>query len=332
MLPSGWLYIHDYLNRIRVYKFVRLLLLDVQEKNRNKDHMGSQAMEDEEENPTDPGGRRLQTGLYESDSRPKGYRGECTVGAEYRFNGNWDKSHEVLLQHSEKGVLSAACYNMVGSVYRERNQPDQAIPWFRRGIEQDPTYYENYEEIGGILFEKGQLEESLRWFKRGIGQADPNFLHDQSYISISLVFKEAGKIREAAQFFEREKKRLDGNSPKLAELVGDYQLMFSENVNSDTIHDWITSDLEKIVELCRKYDARVVLQNYPFEPEVNHIFGRVAEKRGTLFVNHQKIFKRYIHDGVRDPEVFVPDGHPNMKGYRMMAENLFQVVQDGELQ
>lgn len=330
ILASGWLKLHGYLDKIKVYRFVRFLVLDVRKMNQGGMNI-LQSDYEERGKPTEHGDRNLQTGLYVSDSRPEAYKRQCTVGAEYRANGDWDRSHEVLLQSAAKAPLSAACYNMIGSVYREKKQAEQAIPWFKKGVLQDPSFYENYEEIGGIYHENGQLDEALKWFQLGIGQADPHTLHDQSYISIGRVFSETGKTREALQFFRHEKKRLTGKNAILAELVEDYLLIFSKDINNDIIHGWILNDVEKVVDLCEKYHARVVLQNYPFEPQVNHLFQQVADKKGTIFVNQEKVFSKYIVAGVRDPEVFVPDGHPNATGYRMMAENLFQVFQDGPL-
>lgn len=332
ILSHGWLKFHEYLDRVKVYKFVRLVVLDIQQKKYSQGDIHNFPIDDEKMNiGINRDGEILQTGLYESDSRPDVLRKECTIGSEYRMAGEFDKSHEVLLQRSEEGPLSAVCYNMIGSGYREQNQIDKAIFWFKEGIRQDPSFYDNFEEIGGIYYEKGQMKEALKWFKQGLNQAAPDTLHDQSYISISLTFRKVGQIVEAIQFFKQEQERLESKNPKLAELAGDYWLMFSENVNNDTIHAWITHDVEKVVDLCLKYNAQVVVQNYPNEPKVNHLFFDVAKKKGTFYVNHEQIFKKYISSEGRDPKAFVPDGHPNVFGYGIMAENILKQFKDNKL-
>ncbi len=104
--------------------------------------------------------------------------------------------------------------------------------------------------------------------------------------------------------------------------------MFKNDRISSEVHQWIEADIEQILELCRQFNARAVLQNYPFEPGINHIYKRVAKRHNVPFVNHQSTFENYIKDGVRSEEYFVPDGHPNARGYHMMAENLWMILKD----
>ncbi len=316
--------LHSYLDNIKVYKFARFLLIDLLKKSRK-----SKPDDDftDQPEPAFPGGKNLQTGLYDSDSRSEAYRRECSIGEKLREQGKWEESHEQLLEHAARGPLSAVCYNMIGSVYREKNQPEKGIPWFEKGIRQDPSYYENYEEIGGILYEKGKLEKALEWFQRGLTNADPLTLHNQSYIHIGRLFRQTGKLTEAEQFFIREKERVANKNPELSAVLEDYLLIFSKKQKTDTIHEWIISDLEKMVALCRQHGTIPILQNYPFEPEVNHLFRRLAEQEDIPFVDQQQIFMPYTVNGVRNPDVFVPDGHPNTKGYKMMAENIFRLLQ-----
>lgn len=328
MQPSRWIKLHEYFDHLKVYKFIRYLLIDLKRKEVAERRLGASLNENESmENLAGSDEGNLQTGLYD-DAGAEDERRDCSVGAELRENGEWEKSHQLLMEKATEGPLSAVCYNMIGSDFRERNLPFQAIPWFKKGIEADPAFYDNYEEIGGIYYEQGQVDEALQWFLGGMAKADPALLHDQSYINIGRAFSDTGKTSEAVGFFEQEKEKLSAIDSTLEQIVDDYLLIFSETASKEAIKEWIASDLEKMVDLCEKYNARVVLQNYPYEPEVNHLYRMVAEKRGVLFVDQERIFSRFVSNGVRDPEVFVPDGHPNTKGYSMMAENLYHLFEN----
>jgi len=81
-----------------------------------------------------------------------------------------------------------------------------------------------------------------------------------------------------------------------------------------------------MIELCDRYNARVILQNYPVEPMVNLIYQKMAKRYKVVFVNQQASFKPYVKGRMLDERVFAPDGHPNDVGYGMMATNLSKAI------
>ena len=45
-------------------------------------------------------------------------------------------------------------------------------------------------------------------------------------------------------------------------------------------------------------------------------------------MDNYKIFREKIVGGMREEELFVPDGHCNANGYALMAENVFQEIKN----
>jgi len=318
-----FLSLHDLLDNIRIYKFFRLLVRD----DTNRTHIGSiqnrslPTIEGEES----PGGANLVPGLYNSE-RKQDAADECSIGATHRDQGNYDMMLAAILKAAETREIGAGCCNVVGSIYKERNLNNKAITWFKKGIEQDPTRFDNYAEIGWLYNQQEQWQEALSWFKKGFKSARHETLYEQCYVGIALAFEKVGDTQGALDFFAKEEKNKSGIDQYLYTLAGDYLSMFRKNKSKTEVYGWIEADIEQMLELCNRYNSKAILQNYPAEPEVNFIYEQVARRQNIPFVDHQSTFKKYIKDGVRSEEYFVADGHPNRRGYNLMAKNIWMIL------
>jgi len=307
-------YSYDWLNRIRIVKFLRLLFRD------NKQMVQPPLATIAQQDPNTP--KRVK------NQDKKKITPECAQGFNYWSQGLYDKAIESIMSVIDKKEVEPDCYNMLGSIYREQKLDDEAIKWYKKGIEQDPGLFRNYEGIALTYRGQNQLEKVLFWLKKGFAHARYDTLYERCYFDISIAFRDAGDFRGAIEFFKQETQRQPLVDDYLHTLANDYMLMFKNDRISSEVHQWIEADIEQILELCRQFNVRVVLQNYPFEPGINHIYKRVAKRHDVPFVDHQSTFEKYIKDGVRSEEYFVPDGHPNVRGYHMMAENLWMIVKD----
>ena len=91
---------------------------------------------------------------------------------------------------------------------------------------------------------------------------------------------------------------------------------------------WIAADIERILGLCRQYNAQVILQNYPYEPAIAFIYKDIAMRNKLPLVDQQTSFADFTKNGVLSADYFVPDKHPNKRGYQLMARNLWKVVRE----
>lgn len=312
---------YDLLDKIRIYRFVSRLV-------RKQSSPGAVLhLEDNNKRAVNLSGEVLTSGAHDSEIGVDAASG-CTIGTNHRERGDFEAMQQAIVQASQTRDIDAACYNIVGSMYKDKNLNDQAVTWFKRGIYKDPGNFNNYEEIGWLYNAKKNPQEALTWFKKGFAQARPDTLHAQCYIGIAQAFSDSDDIEGGIAFFNQEEERRANGDRKLRTLVSDYLSMFKNKRDSTEIHRWIEADIKQLVELCGRYNAQIVLQNYPAEPKVNYIYREVAAELNLPFVDHQGIFEKYIINGKRSDEVFVPDGHPNRKGYAMMAKNLWTVVKE----
>ncbi len=360
--------IHDILDRIKIYKFTRLLIKDLSQGRRPAEQVIKETGE-----PYQAAGRQSETaktepkfypqttgqqhvnaaappflgppmadkGLQEDKQEPGlypnkaglRYTPECVTATRYKIQGDDDKALELIEAVTRKKTVESECYGMAGMIYLERKLYDKAVSWYEKGIKVDPAQFRNYEGIGMTFLEQDRLKEALGWFKKGFEYARYDSLYELSYSAIAETFQRLGDYRGAVEFFQKETQRQPLVDDYMHSLAGDYLSIFQTKKRGAKVHGWIRSDVEKIIELCRMYKARVVLQNYPAEPMIEHIYSKVARRHDLPFVDHHSTFKKFIgKGGVRDPEYFVPDGHPNAKGYGLMADNLLKVLKKSYLQ
>ncbi len=253
---------------------------------------------------------------------------ECIKGAEYHDKGEADKGLALILKAAETKEIGSACASVVGSIYREKREFDQAIKWYKRGIEKDTGLFQNYEEIGWCYFDQGRLKEALLWFEKGFEKARNDSLYERCYAGISDTFNLLKDRQAAINFFTDEVKRRKPDGGFFYHLAADYLHRFKNMENNRRIYDWIRADVEKMINLSLKYGAKPILQNYPAEHSIEFVYRNAAKERNLPFVDHQTTFAEFVKEGVHSPEYFIPDGHPNTKGYHLMAENLRKVVQE----
>ncbi len=320
-----FLRLHNMLDTIRLYKFVRFVFekKDIQKsKNRSVESpVGS-------EEAIDYLGEHTKEFTLYGDGADRGEKTpQCIAAWEQRRKGNYDKALALILDVVERKDVESECYYIGGSIYRERKRYDEARVWFRKGVKRDPGLFNNYEGIGETYRDQNKLNEALVWFKKGFSKARPESLHKLCYIGINVAFEDTGDIKGAIAFFEKEAQRSLPEGHYLLTLANDYLAMFKKNRIDAEVLSWLESDLNKIVNLCRRNNARIILQNYPAEPMVNFVFNKVSQEQDVLFVDHQKTFAQFVQNGVLSSEFFIADGHPNSRGYRLMAENVLKVLQ-----
>ena len=79
------------------------------------------------------------------------------------------------------------------------------------------------------------------------------------------------------------------------------------------------SHLERIVEAVRAGGARPILISYPFPSlDTEEVMEDVAGETGCCWLNVRVEFDRLLETGRRE-DYFVPDGHLNDNGYRVLA-------------
>ena len=98
--------------------------------------------------------------------------------------------------------------------------------------------------------------------------------------------------------------------------------------NYFNIIDRITErDLEKMVKVCKNNNINIILCNYPrgMTDNLYEIIKKIAEKNNILFVDNYLRFESLPEDKIKN-YLWKDNWHPNEKGYRLVAENLYNII------
>ena len=87
--------------------------------------------------------------------------------------------------------------------------------------------------------------------------------------------------------------------------------------------EMLTFDLSSIVDFASSQGVRVILQNYP-EDWPNDVLRDYAQRYKLEFIDNASVFRNLLRsDGFHRKEYFAEDGHCNARGYKIIAENIY---------
>ncbi|MFA5199748.1 MAG: hypothetical protein WC442_02415 [Candidatus Omnitrophota bacterium] len=108
---------------------------------------------------------------------------------------------------------------------------------------------------------------------------------------------------------------------------------------NDQIYSWLDSDFKEIIKIIQNKKIRLIMQN--FAPTEHMTEGReanlfnslylpgVAAKFNLPFVDNNSIFQAILKSADSDRnDIFTKEGHCNMNGYKIMARNVFEKIQE----
>ncbi len=107
-----------------------------------------------------------------------------------------------------------------------------------------------------------------------------------------------------------------------------------KQVNEDgwgrTLAEWAASDLEQMIQECKRRQVKLFILEYPKLCEMKrHLtitYQPVARRHGVPFVRVAPRFEKLLSDGASVEDYFVPDLHCNDRGYGVMAKIVFEEI------
>ena len=229
-----------------------------------------------------------------------------------------DLSEELIA--TARATRNSETYCKIGRAYMEKGDYDQALDWFQEGISINPAFDANYFFLGRLYYRQKMYREALYWFKKLLEL----FLPPDPYCiyAIAQVYADSGLYSEAVDFFSKERAR----NP----LAEDFLLMFKlkkRMLIEAKVKKWIKADIGKMISICAERNIEVIVQNYP-DILFEDMLGKVANKHGIPFVDHGHFFAQILAEEPSREQYFVPDGHPNARGYGLMAKNIWMTLKE----
>ncbi len=320
----------DNIERIRTYKLAKILASDVAEISRQRSY---REQREREENLIYRG--RL------NDSRGANSFLSYGVGCQFLQRKNLDKAEEHFLQGIEENPDNSANYTGMGFVNMSRGTFDEAVEWFKQVIDRRPEMYRTYGEIGFAYFRQGIYDKAVEWFEKAL-EIEPESAARGAwyggYMTLSVCYERSGEKEKAEE------------ARKLANKMGDVHRIAQALVpelRAEDFRNWIIADFREMVTLCKEKGIEVIMQTFPnnaydkYNIGVNRAIREAALELGVPFVDHERLFTEYfIREGKdRDGYFEFPgndgyqtgEGHCNELGYRLMAENIYNVMEEREV-
>lgn len=243
--------------------------------------------------------------------------------------GENQEDHEAVAWHD------AAIRNR--SLLFDEQKREKAIRSFKNGIEVNPACPGNYLRLGNIYFYQGNYEEAAQWYMEGIN-ANPNLVGDRRQDNINN--KNYFMLRNTLPYLKGEQvtERLEDFKRKHPEHSDDLRF-----VSSEEIDDWSESDIREIIRILQGKKIKVIMQNYPpkidgMERSIDWLLREIADDLEIPFVDNEKVFQEMWDKGVsrkdyheKLPFSNVSGDHLNSVGYKVMAQNVFDVIMEENL-
>lgn len=202
-----------------------------------------------------------------------------------------------------------------GKALRALGRRGEAVTEFTRCAAARPSWPYAYKQAGETFREAGLPEEALRWFLAGV-RAAPGAVSAGNYQGLASVLTELGLSGPAEGFFSAAAGRHSG----LKEV---YASVKSGGIGNDETERWVRRDLEKALEICGKNKVRLVLATYPEREKTPQWLRLASLIRGEALLAGVSLadnFAAFEALGGEAPGYFAPEGHPNGRGYAVMAE------------
>ena len=224
-------------------------------------------------------------------------------------------------------ITHEAEWRKMGMDCERKGRYEEAISYYKKALEENPLVYDMYDELARVYFMMGNKGASRQSFKKVI---ETNPYRFQSYPLFAARFMQdlarddLAPDKEDLQFLSRY---AHANS-----VVSDILKSIADKAKyKQEMEDWITHDIEEIIQRSHRRGIEVILQDYPgywdtFK-SVSLLLKKIAQKNSIPFVNNEQIFEQLFLKGERKDDYFAFDkAHCNAKGYDVMAQNIYDAI------
>ena len=132
------------------------------------------------------------------------------LGREYMYNGEWEKSIEVLKKHLELKSSTwdeerGASMRFISRGYINLGKYDEAIEWLNNAINETSNVREPYVEMGVLMYKMGKFNEGIDYLEKAlkIDNKSPFYINEDFawdetiYDILGLCYYEVGNLDEA---------------------------------------------------------------------------------------------------------------------------------------
>ncbi len=199
---------------------------------------------------------------------------------------------------------------------------DLGEAYLKKAIDIDPSNERAYMQLGHLYQVIQRYDKSLIFFEKLLEINPHTSLRTEVYRFLFSMYQDQGYPQDIRNkiFYLIKKIPSDGvfKNPGAPFILN----------NGLTTRN-LENNLTKIIDLIRANNAMPILLTYIYRgipSPLNGVMINLSEKHGILLVDNAKNLVRLSDID----SYFAPDNHPNEKGYRFIAENIYKALKMNE--
>ena len=106
----------------------------------------------------------------------------------------------VFSQELEEIKEQAQLYQKKGYLLQSQGNLKEALVYYQKAVQLDPSFYQVYNDIGVILEALGDVEGAIRMYKKAI-EINPNY--PPPYTNLALIYEEKKDIEKATFYWKK---------------------------------------------------------------------------------------------------------------------------------
>ncbi len=208
--------------------------------------------------------------------------------------------------------------------YLKMGRPDDALFQLLAAEALEPWNAEIQWTKGEILLAAGEGQKAVEAFELSL---DYSHRHPGHYARIARAWVE--RPENPDRDFQETVTASIGPRSADWQLLGRWTKNILAKSDEGRAALNLIEDLDDMADIMEEREIPIILMSYPDTFYRNRL-ADFARRRGIVFVDHTPVFKEIMRNHQRG-EIFRRDGHCTAKGYKVMADNLLQTLDEMEL-
>lgn len=224
-------------------------------------------------------------------------------------------------------------YEIMLSFYRENGEFEKAQELYETKFLEEgiTTRFKNfYYRMAYYLIYYGKFGEAVEYFLKAFEQNPRLDLHCYYYFSKAFDLQNKYDAKYVLNKFEEISKKYPDLQNNTSFNTCKESFKNRERFEEDIL-EWLQADIEKIIDICRKKDIKLIIQNYPFPYHaVNNLLRQTAEKNNIIFIDNYSVFEKIAEEDGYD-KYFLDFDHCTPEGHRIIADNVYAALAENKV-
>lgn len=223
----------------------------------------------------------------------------------YKIQQNYTDIRSVARRSLESKDLKKGhiCFGL-GLEYEHKGQYDKAKRMYGEIIKIYPAYYRAYFGLGTCYQYLGEYDKAEEMFKKAIDMTSGK--DGASYRCLALFYKETGRFHAAEEYFRK-----------------------ADKINLEWYFTSRQKNFQKLQGILMQKKIKFVCVQYPMR-SIEPLKSAFNSKENIIFVDNEMIFKKALKASSYK-EYFIDSfagdfGHCSVKGNRLLAENIANII------